>query len=80
MTYDITTVENAKKTLKNIRKRWPNTKLEEIDYSDFDFVLEHITSNMDECKDIKLYGLKSLKTMLNEENNAFIEYCRKIQD
>lgn len=77
MTYDITTVENAKKTLKNIRKRWPNTKLEEIDYSDFDFVLEHITSNMDECKDIKLYGLKSLKTMLNEKNNTFIEYCRK---
>ena len=32
MTYDITTVENAKKTLENIRKRWPNTKLEEIDY------------------------------------------------
>lgn len=77
MIYDITTVKNAKETLKNIRNRWPNKKLEEIDYSDFDFVLEHITSNMDECKDIKLYGLKSLKTMLNEENNAFIEYCRK---
>ena len=77
MEYDITTVEKAKETLESIRKKWPNTKLEEIDYSDFDFVLEHITSNMDECKDIKLYGLKSLKTMLNEENNTFIEYCRK---
>lgn len=77
MTYDITTVENAKKTLKNIRKKWPNTELEKIDYSGFDFVLEHITSNMDECKNIKLYGLKSLKTMLNEENNTLIEYCRK---
>lgn len=61
MTYDITTVENAKKTLENIRKRWPNTKLKEIDYSDFDFVLEHITSNMDECKDIKLSDLNLLK-------------------
>ena len=73
MTYDITTVENAKKTLKNIRKRWPNTKLEEIDYSDFDFVLEHITSNMDECKDIKLYGLKTLKELI-EENNSIIDF------
>ena len=76
MTYDITTVENAKKTLKNIRKRWPNTKLEEIDYSDFDFVLEHITSNMDECRDIKLYGLKTLKELI-EENNSIIDFCIK---
>lgn len=73
MTYDITTVENAKNTLKNIRKRWPNTKLEEIDYSDFDFVLEHITSNMDECRDIKLYGLKTLKELI-EENNSIIDF------
>lgn len=73
MTYNITTVEEAIETLKNIRDRWPNTKLEEIDYSDFDFVLEHITSNMDECKDIKLYGLKTLKELI-EENNSIIDF------
>lgn len=76
MEYDITTVEKAKETLESIRKRWPNTKLEEIDYSDFDFVLEHITSNMDECKDIKLHGLKTLKELI-EENNSIIDFCIK---
>ena len=76
MEYDITTVEKAKETLESIRKIWPNTKLEEIDYSDFDFVLEHITSNMDECKDIKLHGLKTLKELI-EENNSIIDFCIK---
>lgn len=77
MEYNITTIEKAKETLKKIEKKWENIKLEEIDYTTFNFVLEHITSSMDECKEIKLYGLKSIKTMLNEENNSFIMYCKK---
>ena len=63
--------------MEKIEKKWGNIKLEEIDYTTFNFVLEHITSSMDECKEIKLYGLKSIKTMLNEENNSFIMYCKK---
>lgn len=77
MEYNITTIEKAKETLEKIEKKWGNIKLEEIDYTTFNFVLEHITSSMDECKEIKLYGLKSIKTMLNEENNSFIMYCKK---
>ena len=77
MEYNITTIEKAKETLEEIEKKWKNIELEEIDYTTFNFVLEHITSNMNECKEIKLYGLKSIKTMLNEENNSFIMYCKK---
>lgn len=77
MEYNITTIEKAKETLEEIEKKWKNIELEEIDYTTFNFVLEHITSNMDECKEIKLYGLKSIKTMINEENNSFIMYCKK---
>lgn len=77
MEYNITTIEKAKETLEEIEKKWENIELEEIDYTTFNFVLEHITSNMDECKEIKLYGLKSIKTMINEENNSFIMYCKK---
>lgn len=77
MEYNITTIEKAKETLEKIEKKWGNIKLEEIDYTTFNFVLEHITSSMDECKEIKIYGLKSIKTMLNEENNSFIMYCKK---
>lgn len=77
MEYNITTIKKAKETLEKIEKKWGNIKLEEIDYTTFNFVLEHITSSMDECKEIKLYGLKSIKTMLNEENNSFIMYCKK---
>lgn len=77
MEYNITTIEKAKETLEKIEKKWKNIKLEEIDYTMFNFVLEHITSSMDECKEIKAYGLKSIKTMLNEENNSFIMYCKK---
>lgn len=77
MEYNITTIEKAKETLEKIEKKWGNIKLEEIDYTTFNFVLEHITSSIDECKEIKLYGLKSIKTMLNEENNSFIMYCKK---
>ena len=77
MEYNITTIEKAKETLEKIEKKWGNIKLEEIDYTTFNFVLEHITSSMDECKEIEIYGLKSIKTMLNEENNSFIMYCKK---
>lgn len=77
MEYNITTIEKAKETLEKIEKKWENIKLEEIDYTTFNFVLEHITSSIDECKEIKLYGLKSIKTMLYEENNSFIMYCKK---
>ncbi len=75
MEYNITTVEKAKETLIEIKNNWPGVQLENIDYSKFYFILEHITTNMDSCKQIKLRGLKSIKELIEEPNNEFIKFC-----
>ena len=53
MEYNITTVEKAKETLIKIKNNWPGIQLENVDYSKFHFILEHITTNMDNCEKIK---------------------------
>lgn len=75
MEYNITTVEKAKETLMKIKSNWPGIQLENIDYSKFYFILEHITTNMDNCKQIKLSGLKAIKELVEEPKNEFIKFC-----
>ena len=75
MEYNITTVEKAKETLIKIKNNWPGIQLENVDYSKFDFILEHITTNMDNCKQIKSSGLKTVKELIEEPDNEFIKFC-----
>lgn len=69
MIYDIRSVEKAKELLKEIEGQEPN-------FLDYDFILEHITTNMDECKNIKEKGIKSIKRLI-EEDDDFIKRCKK---
>lgn len=75
MEYNITTVEKAKETLIKIKNNWPGIQLENVDYSKFYFILEHITTNMDNCEKIKLRGLKTIKELIEEPDNEFIKFC-----